>query len=252
MPPLSPISRETADQAGLMARCVSDSSLRRTSLHLDLDPSSSSPTSLLPTSPTSLLPSFTPLQQFKKELRAGTGRVGGAARQRRSMIAPPISPVLARCSSPLASPSLDQSPGSAVTKLQLNKNNKKAYKRSTFLRWPGIPGVRVQLGGGSGGRVAAPGGGRPPVERGLAAEQLGVRDHAGQQRRVQPGQQPGAAQWSPPPGGALQRTLRIQRVRVQPESAGAGGRHRGQAVPVLETKVQITEVSALHIFVVSN
>ena len=125
MPPLSPISRETADQAGLMARCVSDSSLRRTSLHLDLDPSSSSPTSLLPTSPTSLLPtsptsllpSFTPLQQFKKELRAGTGRVGGAARQRRSMIAPPISPVLARCSSPLASPSLDQSPGSAVTKL---------------------------------------------------------------------------------------------------------------------------------------
>ena len=56
MPPLSPISRETADQAGLMARCVSDSSLRRTSLHLDLDPSSSSPTSLLPTSPTSKTP----------------------------------------------------------------------------------------------------------------------------------------------------------------------------------------------------
>ena len=183
------------------------------------------------------------------------GPVGGAARQRRSMIAPPISPVLARCSSPLASPSLDHSPGSAVIKLQLTTNNKKAYKTSTFPRWPGIPGVRVQLGCRSGRRGAAPGGGRPPVERGLAAEQLGVRDHARQQRRVQPGQQPGAAQWSPPAPaacGALQRTLRLQRVRVEPQPAGAGGGHRGQAVTVLETKVQITEVGALHIFVVSN
>merc|ERR550534_1213294 len=80
-----------------MSRSISDSTLRRAALHLNLNQS--------------VLPSFTSLQQFKKELSlsGASRRPSAATRHRKSMIVQ-TSPTLPRCHSPGANVSPLDSP----------------------------------------------------------------------------------------------------------------------------------------------
>merc|ERR1719238_1178872 len=74
-----------------MSRSISDTTLRRAALHLNLSQS--------------VLPSFTSLQQFKKEL--SVSRRAANRSQRKSMIVQTTSPTMPRCHSPSTLSPLD-------------------------------------------------------------------------------------------------------------------------------------------------